>query len=177
MIPLPSALAAFRPSALRSNRRRPYASSVSRAFREKPVPTFSPRALRRVSLDRDRQPPRPPSPGLLGEDARHLRPAGLAGALSVEIVLGDRIARPADRARAADRAERRLARGVENVADVDVLKPVPDGARRSGLRLRAWRKPPRVELAHRPCRLRPRGGKARRREAQARRQPAGSAEG
>ena len=40
----------------------------------------------------------------------------------------------------------------------------PDGARRSGLRLRARRQPPRLELAHRPRGVRPRGGPALRRD-------------
>ena len=40
----------------------------------------------------------------------------------------------------------------------------PDGARRSGLRLGAWRQPARLQLADRPRRVRPRRGPARRRD-------------
>jgi len=36
--------------------------------------------------------------------------------------------------------------------------PGPDGGGRSGLRLGAWREPSGLELADRPCRVRPRGG-------------------
>jgi succinate dehydrogenase / fumarate reductase flavoprotein subunit len=43
----------------------------------------------------------------------------------------------------------------------------PDGGRRSGLRLGAWRQPPRLQLADRPRGVRPRRGAALRREAEA----------
>ncbi len=46
-----------------------------------------------------------------------------------------------------------------------------DGARRGRLRLGARREPPRLQLADRPCRVRPRRGLARRREDQGRRTP------
>ena len=52
-----------------------------------------------------------------------------------------------------------------------------DGAGRSGLRLRAWRQPPRLQLADRPRGVRPRRGAALRGEAHRERQAAGAAEG
>ena len=45
-----------------------------------------------------------------------------------------------------------------------------DGAGRSGVRVGAWRQQARLQFADRPRRLRPRGGLARRRDAEARRQ-------
>ena len=60
--------------------------------------------------------------------------------------------------------------------DPDSDRAGPDGARRGGLRLGAWREPARLELADRPRRVRPRGGPARRRDAEGRRPPAGAAE-
>jgi succinate dehydrogenase / fumarate reductase, flavoprotein subunit len=42
--------------------------------------------------------------------------------------------------------------------DPDRIAPGPDGRGRGRLRLRAWREPARVQLAHRPCGLRTRGG-------------------
>ena len=51
----------------------------------------------------------------------------------------------------------------------------PDGARRSRLRLRAWRQPPRLQLADRSRRVRPRRRAALRGKADAERQAAGTA--
>ena len=48
----------------------------------------------------------------------------------------------------------------------------PDGARRGGLRLGAWRQPPRLQFADRSRGVRPRRRPARRRNRQARRQAA-----
>ena len=53
----------------------------------------------------------------------------------------------------------------------------PDGGRRSGLRLGAWRQPPRLQFADRPRGVRPRRGAALRRKADAERQAAGTAGG
>ena len=53
----------------------------------------------------------------------------------------------------------------------------PDGARGGRLRLRARREPPRLQLADRPRRVRPRRGPARRRDAQAGRPPARTRQG
>ena len=52
-----------------------------------------------------------------------------------------------------------------------------DGAGRSGLRLGARRQPARLQFAHRPRRLRPFGGPARRRNPEARRPPARTRQG
>jgi glutathione S-transferase len=52
----------------------------------------------------------------------------------------------------------------------------PDGRGRSGLRVGARRQPPRLQLADRPCRVRPRRRPALRREARSQRQPARPAE-
>ena len=61
--------------------------------------------------------------------------------------------------------------------DPDTVVPGPDGGRRGGLRLRARRQPPRLELADRPRGLRPRRGPALRRDRRARRDAARPAEG
>src|SRR3984957_9174034 len=82
---------------------------------------------RRVAFDVDRDPPRAPGAGLGGEDAGHLRAAACAGARRVERVSRDRIAVARNRARAAGRTERRLPRGVVDVADIDMVEPVADG--------------------------------------------------
>ncbi len=59
--------------------------------------------------------------------------------------------------------------------DPDVVVPGPDGDRRSGLRLRAWRQSPRLEFAHRSRRLRPRRRASRRGSRHTRRETAGLA--
>jgi len=92
--------------------------------------TCSPRtesASRRVAFDVDRQSPRAPRAGLCREHARHPGPAARARARCIERVSRDQIAVAPDRARSAGRAERRLARRIVDVADIDVVEPVADG--------------------------------------------------
>ena len=100
---------------------------------------------RRVALDVDRQPARAPRAGLGGEHARHPRPAAPARSFGVERVARDRVAVARDRARAAGRAERRLARRIVDIADIDVMKPVLDRDRSRPLQRRRRR---RRDLQH-----------------------------
>ncbi len=64
---------------------------------------------------------------------------------------------------------------IKKDGDPDVIVPGPDGARRSGLRLRAWRQPPRLQFADRSRRVRPRRRLARRRDRHGWRETAGAA--
>ena len=119
----------------------------------------------------------------------HLDPEGAARAAARHFRIGEDLRQcrrhpradpdPADRAlqhgrhphqlsrRGADQEERRR----------QCRRAGPDGGRRSGLRLRARRQPARLQLADRPRRVRPRRRAALRREADAERQAAGTADG
>ena len=110
----------------------------------------------------------------LGADILHERLPGISE--TARVFAGVDVTKEADPG-AADRALQH-GRHPTNY-HTEVLRPTrgqpgcdrarPDGGGRGGLRVRAWRQPPRHQLAARPGGVRPRRGASRRRDREARR--------